>query len=85
MANGKKNGVWYASIDRFGYSLETVAKTKDEAVLALMEAYRDAFKNQNNGMDPTEEQGRYGTGSYYEEALDDVVVRFMPFCEVEWR
>ena len=78
-----KNSVWLAELDRFGYDLRVIGRTEEEAVESLMKEYARAYKK-INGTSPKRERGRYGHGSYYEEALGDVSVTEMPFGEVEW-
>ena len=44
--------VWYGELDRFGYTLRAVGRTKDETVSALMDEYVAWFKSANDGEDP---------------------------------
>lgn len=81
----KKNGVWIATLYRFGYDLEVVAKTEAEAVSAIMANYEEAYE-EINGVSPKEDfRDDEETITYYDNAREDVETRFCEFCVVEWR
>ena len=44
----KKHGVWIMELDRFGYTLRVVAKSKDEALCAMQAEYINAYAEWNN-------------------------------------
>ena len=79
----RKNGVWIAELERFGYTLRAVCKTDTEAVNAVMSEYERAFKEEN-GYDPDEEDSYGDDRSYWDVALDEVYVRFVEFGKVNW-
>ena len=43
----KRKYVYYAEIERFGYTLSTIALTEKEAKNAITEEYIKAFKDEN--------------------------------------
>lgn len=44
--------LYYARIDRFGYTMSVVGKTKEEAETALLKEYCKRFAQCNNGKKP---------------------------------
>lgn len=46
--------VFYAELDRFGYTLRAIGRTKDEAVETVMEKYRQWFEQDNDGQKASE-------------------------------
>lgn len=80
-----KNGVWYAELERFGYTLQVVAGTEKEAKDALLAEYIKAFKRYNDGEDPRKCTEMYGEDrTYYEIAEEEIYATFMEFGKVEW-
>lgn len=82
MAN-KKDGVWLAELDRFGYILRVVGRTKEEAEDALMKEYVKTYRNRN-GSNPKNVSFYGADESFYDVALSDMSVTEMPFGEVDW-
>lgn len=81
--------IYMATLDRFGYDLTVIAKTKKEAEDALMEEYINAYKVRN-GSDPREDmyEDMYeygGDRSYYEVAKGDIGIYDFELGKVEWK
>lgn len=66
----------YATLDRFGYSLEVFAETEKEARRALVKEYNRAYYNRN-GCKPTSEEIR--------NRNEDIYIREVELNKVEWR
>lgn len=80
-----KNGVWYAELERFGYTLQTVAGTEKEAKDALLAEYIKAFKRYNDGQDPRRYKEFFVEDrTCYEIAEEEIYTTFMEFGKVEW-
>ena len=47
MSKKTKNGIWMMSLDRFGYDLVVVGRTKGEAEHAMREEYIRAYAKRN--------------------------------------
>lgn len=47
MSAKKKNGIWMMSLDRFGYDLVVVGRTKEEAEHAMREEYIKTYAKWN--------------------------------------
>ncbi len=78
-----RNGVWIAEIERFGYTLRTVGRTKAEAHDAIMEVYDNTFKELNGTSSSVEiEDGCERT--YKEVAEDELYVHFCEYGIVNW-
>lgn len=76
--------IYLAELDRFGYMLSAVATTEDEAVRAVMQEYKRAYRAENGnspGQDMCPERGK----SYSAAAREDVVVTAYTTGKVEWR
>lgn len=65
----------YATLDRFGYSLEVFADTEKEARKALVKEYNRAYYN-CNGCKPTSEEIR--------SRNDDIIIREVELNKVNW-
>jgi len=65
----------YATLDRFGYSLEVFTNTEDEARKALVKEYNKAYKA-INGCKPTSEEIR--------SRNDDIIIREVELNKVNW-
>ena len=76
--------VYLATLDRFGYTLQVVARSEEEAKTQLMAEYLKTYLKWNGGSDPREEPNRWG-GTDYTNAEEDIEVTEMTFGKVEWR
>lgn len=82
----KPDGVWTATIERFGYDLFAVGRTEEEARKAVIAEYVRVYKEWN-GIDPYKDYD-FGYGekrSYGEIMEDELYVTFVEFGKVEWR
>lgn len=77
--------MWFAQLDRFGYTLTVIEKTRQKAIDALMTEYEKAFININgfNPKDETNDRG-YTELSYYDEARSDIEIMKLISGKVEW-
>ena len=78
-----KKKFYLATLDRFGYDLQVLATSEEEATALIMAEYVKAFENENH-TNPKEEEGRFG-GTYYEEALEDIEILPLTLGAVSWR
>lgn len=79
--------VYISELDRFGYTLRAVGKTKREAEDAIINEYVKTYKKWNDGEDPavTESDRFYGDGrTMLEVARDDIQTESAVLGEVEW-
>ena len=76
----KSNGVWVADLERFGYTLSVVGKTKKECMDALSAVYIRSYGYGNQTFDMNNEEDR----EYYECAMEEAYCRFLPYGEVDW-
>ena len=83
--NDKKNGVYLGTLDRFGYELSCVGKTKKQVVDAIMKNYEEAYKRSNDGLDPRKAHSYVAGSSDYAVAKNDIGVEWMEIGVVEWR
>ena len=72
-ATGEK--VYKATLDRFGYTLVCIDKTKAACEKALIDAYVSAYKSRND-VDPDEDE--------IQEVKDDIVSDAIVLGTVEW-
>lgn len=77
--------MWFATLERFGYTLTVIEKTRQGAIDALMAEYEKAFID-INGFSPKDEINDRGFTdlSYYDEARSDVEITKLTSGHVEW-
>ena len=80
----KTRGVWVATLERFGYTMMVVDRTKQKAVDAIVDEYKKAYLF-HNGFEC------YSTMEQDEEfkecfsmAMEEVYCRFMEYGKMEW-
>ena len=85
--------VWFCEIERFGYTLQVIGRTKEVVREAMIKEYVRAYKRQNNGADPQKAYLLKKSGSseydsvdadYFETFLDELYVEEREFGKVEW-
>ena len=80
----KRKYIYFAEIERFGYTLQVIALTKEEAEEAMKEEYIRAFIDAN-GYDPREDEDDYISGeTYWEVFLDELHIEKRELNKVEW-
>lgn len=86
-------GVWFCEIERFGYTLQVIGRTKEEAKEAIIKEYVRAYKQQNDGADPQQAYLLKQSGSeeydsidaeYFETFLDELYIEKREFGKVKW-
>ncbi len=83
--NKNENVVFVGSLERFGYTLFGVGRTKTEVVTAIMKTYDEAYRRANGAdCDPRKQRLFRGDQSDYTKAKGDIYVREMQFGDVEW-
>lgn len=77
--------MWFAQLDRFGYTLTVIESSRQRAIDALMSEYETAFINQNH-FSPRDEINDRGwtNNSFYDEARNDIVIYKLTRGNVEW-
>lgn len=78
----KRKYVYYAEIERFGYTLSTIALTEKEAKDAITEEYIKAFKDEN-GEHPNKSIA-YGNRTYMDIFNDELFVTKRELGSVSW-
>ena len=80
----KRKYVYFAEIDRFGYTLQVISLTKEEAEEAMKAEYIRVFTKEN-GYDPREDNEDCGNGqTYWETFLDELHVEKRELNMVKW-
>ena len=75
--------VWLCEMDRFGYTLQVVGRTEKEAKEAMTAEYIKAFKNANDGEDPSEVEYN-DSETYFDCFMEELYATEMEFGVVEW-
>lgn len=75
--------IYIATLYRFGYDLTAAGLSEQEARDTVITAYIKAFKDLNNGADPSEGE-RYDGETYLSMAVEDVEIREFTPGEVQW-
>jgi hypothetical protein len=77
-------GVWVATLERFGYTLMVVERSKQKAVDALVGVYKQTYqkRNQFNSIEEMENDEEFK--HYYELAMEELYVRKLEYGIVEW-
>lgn len=75
---------YLAQLERFGHYLTAVGKTKGEAHDAVMTAYKKAFKDSNDGVDPAKDFFPGSDQTYLQVAEDEIFVTSINLGEVIW-
>lgn len=84
----KRKYIYFAEIERFGYTLQCIGLTENEVRQAMINKYIETYKNINR-VDPSipdEEDNEYYEGdySYYKTFLDELYVEKRELLKVEW-
>lgn len=77
--------IYFCETDRFGYTLQVIGRTEEEARQAMIEEYIKAYKREN-GVDPRDEDEidpRWGD-HYYTTFVEELYVEKREFGKVEW-
>ena len=83
--NKKVPDVYVGELNRFGYTLSCVGKTKKAVVDAIMASYEQAYRKCNDNLDPRKAHSyRSREKTDYTVARNDISVRPMNFGDVEW-
>lgn len=85
--------VWVAQLERFGYTLLCVEKTKQKAVDAMSREYIKTYFNWNkhdgnlSGYETAEDMVANDEEfkEYYKCAMDEMFVTDLEYGEVDWR
>lgn len=83
----KKEVIWIAQLDRFGYNLTAAGKTEAGAKRAVLKSYKDAYLK-NNGIDPAEDPSDRPFAEEGQTALDvakeDLITWSLEIGTCEW-
>lgn len=77
-------GVWVATLERFGYTLMVVERTKQKAVDAMIGVYKQTYQKRNEFSSIEEMENDEEFKHYYELAMEEMYVRKMEYGIVEW-
>lgn len=83
-------GVWVATLERFGYTLMVVEKSKQKALDAMSKEYKKAYFRRNkdfgylncDSIEEMESDEEYK--EYYRNAMEEVFCRKLEYGKVEW-
>ena len=77
--------IYFCETDRFGYTLQVIGRTEEEARQAMIEEYIKTYKRLN-GVDPRDEDISYYSDyrSYLDVFLEELNVEKREFGKVEW-
>lgn len=78
----KRKYVYFSEMERFGYTLQVIALTEEEAKQAMIDEYIKAFKK-DNFCDPRECHRESGE-TYFDTFLDELYVEKREFGKVYW-
>ena len=77
-------GVYMAQLNRFGYALTTVGRTKKEAVDTVIATYINYYRSEN-GTDPDEDYVDWTEPiTYLELAKKETFVTFLDYGHTKW-
>ena len=77
-------GVWVATLERFGYTLMVVERTKQKAVDALIGIYKQTYQRYNGFGSIEEMENDEEFKHYFELAMEELYVRKLEYGIVEW-
>lgn len=77
-------GVWVATLERFGYTLMVVERTKQKAVDALVGVYKQTYQKYNKFDSIEEMENDEEFKHYFELAMEELYVRKLEYGIVEW-
>ncbi len=72
------------TLERFGCTLLCVGETEKDVLAAIMKEYEKAYKSRNDRLSPCKEFSYQPNMSDYAVAKEEVYVRELAPCEVEW-
>lgn len=90
----KKKYVYFCETERFGYTLQVIGNTEEEAREAMIEEYIRTYKKWNDGANPRQEYllKEEGSDEYNDEDADccatfieELYVDKREYGVVEWR
>ena len=77
-------GVWVATLERFGYTMMVVERSKQKAVDALIRVYKQTYQKYNEFNSIEEMENDEEFKHYYELAMEEMYVRKLEYGIVEW-
>lgn len=77
-------GVWVAQLERFGYTLMVVERSKQKALDALINVYKQTYQKYNGFNSIEEMENDEEFREYFEMAMEEVYCRKMEYGIVEW-
>ena len=77
--------IYFCETDRFGYTLQVIGRTEEEAKQAMINEYLKTYRRLN-GTDPSEDYWNYAYDeeSYLDVFLEELNVEKREFGKVEW-
>lgn len=76
------NYVYFAEIERFGYTLQVIGRTEKECKDAMINEYVRTYKDEN-GVDPR--KGDEIDKEYFDTFMDEMNIEKREFGKIEWR
>lgn len=77
-------GVWVATLERFGYTMMVVERSKQKAVDALVGVYKQTYQKYNEFDSIEKMENDEEFKHYFELAMEELYVRKLEYGIVEW-
>ena len=75
--------VYLAQLERFGYLITAVGRTKGEAHQAIMETYKSSYRHEN-GTEPSMDRVPYSDRTFLQLAEEELFVTEIRYGEALW-
>ena len=77
-------GVWVAQLERFGYTMMVVERTKHKALAVIVDEYKKAYAYRNGFATIEEMEQDEEFKEYFRNAMEEVYCRKMEYGVMEW-
>lgn len=77
-------GVWVAQLERFGYTMTVVERTKQKALAVIVDEYKKAYAYRNGFSSIEEMEQDEEFKEYFGMAMEEVYCRKMEYGKAEW-
>lgn len=77
-------GVWVATLERFGYTMMVVERTKQKALDTIVAEYKKAYAYRNGFTTIEEMEQDEEFKRYFDMAMEEVYCRRMEYGKLEW-
>ena len=77
-------GVWVAQLERFGYTMMVVERTKKKALAVIVDEYKKAYAYRNGFATIEEMEQDEEFREYFRNAMEEVYCRKMEYGVMGW-